>query len=99
MDLSCVLVTLGTLEMGHFAKVNLTQHLRHTKALFSKIKHEARNFVIFFKTSTNVLYFLTTVNKTQTAPTLMDLSCAFVTMDILEMELSVKVNRSLNSLI
>jgi hypothetical protein len=48
MDLSCALVTLGTLEMGRFAKVNLKKHLQHTKALFSKIEHEARNFVIFF---------------------------------------------------
>jgi hypothetical protein len=39
----------------------------------------------------NVLKLLTSVTKTQTAPTLMDLSCVLVAMDTLEMELFVKV--------
>ena len=56
-------------------------------------------FVIFFKTSTNVLYFLTTVIKTPTAPTLKEHSYALVAMDILEMELCAKVNRSLEGLV
>ncbi len=49
--------------------------------------------VLSFKTSMNVLYLLTTVTRTQPAPTLMDLSCVLVTVDILEMELFAKVNK------
>ena len=41
----------------------------------------------------NVLYLLTTVIRTQLAPTLLDLSCVLVTVDILEMELYAKVNK------
>jgi hypothetical protein len=41
----------------------------------------------------NVLYLLTTVTRTQPAPTLMDLSCVLVTVDILEMEHYAKVNK------
>ena len=75
------------------------QYLQLTEALFRKIKSQARNIFICFKTSTNVLYFVTTVIKTQTAPTLMGLSCALVTMDILEMELCAKVNSRSNLLL
>ncbi len=41
----------------------------------------------------NVLYLLTTVIKTQTAPTLMDPSCALVMADMGETEVFAKVNR------
>ncbi len=43
--------------------------------------------------SMNVLYLLTTVIKTQTAPTLMDPSCALVMADMGETEVFAKVNR------
>ena len=46
----------------------------------------------------NVLYHFTIVMKTLTAQTLMDLSCALVTVDILEMEAFAKVRELLNSL-
>jgi transcription initiation factor IIE alpha subunit len=46
----------------------------------------------------SVLYLLTTATKTQTAPILMDRSNALVTVDILEMELCAKVNKSRNFL-
>ena len=46
----------------------------------------------------NVLYFLTTVIKTQTARTLMARSCALVTMDTLEMEPFVMVRKLLEVL-
>ncbi len=39
----------------------------------------------------NVLYLSTTVTNTQPAPIIMDLSCALVRVDILEMELFAKV--------
>ena len=46
----------------------------------------------------NVLYLLTTpVTNTQTVQTLMGLSCALVTVDILEMEHFAKVKRSCSS--
>ena len=41
----------------------------------------------------NVLYLLATVIKTQTAPTLMDRSCALVMADIGETEVFAKVSR------
>ena len=41
----------------------------------------------------NVLYLLTTVIKTQTAPTLMDPSCALVVAEMWETEVFAKVNR------
>jgi hypothetical protein len=44
----------------------------------------------------NVLRLSTIVTKTQIATTPMDLSCALAAMDILEMELFAKVNRSLS---
>jgi hypothetical protein len=47
---------------------------------------------MYFQTSMNVLYLLTTVTKTQTAPTLMALFCVLVIVDILEMEHFVKVS-------
>ena len=43
----------------------------------------------------NVFYLLTTVMKTQTARTLMDHSGAFVTVDIMEMELFAMVREML----
>jgi hypothetical protein len=46
----------------------------------------------------SVLYLLITATKTQTARILMDLSRALVKMDILEMELCAKVDKSRNFL-
>ena len=40
----------------------------------------------------NVLFLLTTVTKTRTAPILMDLSCVIVNVDTLEMEQSAMVS-------
>jgi hypothetical protein len=51
----------------------------------------ATTFFTFFKISTNVLYLLTTVTKTQHAPILMDLFSAVVIMDILGMERFARV--------
>jgi hypothetical protein len=42
----------------------------------------------------NVLYQLTTVTRTQIAPTLVDLSFVLVTVDTLEMELFAEVKKN-----